>query len=321
MGHRTKNPHCSTGTNQPTSPLGYSFHHNHNSRQIKAAFLKRQYSTRYFVNAMGPQRIIPSSTGTAESPTNSMDHHCEESSASDSSSQGDHNTMNGAGSVPTACNSSVNSDDTQHDASEDDNLEGSRHIPTSASVLASIANSSHITSESELARIQQLEKKRTALRNQRFSLEQRLYEFCGKHAESGPVDDPCQMVTEWHWKDTTTGLRVIYSGPLNELNQPHGSNGELKFSDGQVYVGDVRLGLRAGQGRNTWADGQQYVGEWKANSRNGKGTHVWPDGRKVSGQWQDGHLDGKVYFSWPNGATYDGLVRKGKKNGRGACHT
>jgi hypothetical protein len=91
----------------------------------------------------------------------------------------------------------------------------------------------------------------------------------------------------------------------------------MKFSDGQVYRGDVRNGIRCGSGSNHWMDGQDYSGEWKGNSRDGRGTHTWPDGRKVAGQWTEGHLNGKVYFSWPNGATFDGTCLMGKKHGRG----
>lgn len=195
------------------------------------------------------------------------------------------------------------------------------HVTTPSTAGSTRSGNGSISGESETNRLQELEQKRMALRHQRFSLEQRLYEFCGKHTEGmSPIsisDHPCRHVRDWAWRDAQSGLRVIYSGPLNDFDQPHGPQGRLQFADGQVYVGDVQNGVRSGHGRNTWKDGQDYTGEWKDNSRNGRGTHVWPDGRKVSGQWEDGHLNGKVYFSWPNGATYDGMVRKGKKHGRG----
>eukprot|EP00934_Nitzschia_sp_Nitz4_P007364 Nitzschia sp. Nitz4//scaffold1_size375055//178001//179534//NITZ4_000271-RA/size375055-processed-gene-0.359-mRNA-1//1//CDS//3329541030//7354//frame0 len=253
---------------------------------------------------MGPQAFDHSSTSNS-----TLMHLPSEdfySPGSRTSSQ-DSNTMEGAGSIPTVCNSSIDSDESDS--------------PLSRKVYSSLASNSVIScSESELARIQELEKKRMALRNQRFRLEQHLSEFCGKYAEASPVTGDLTFVRSFEWRDETTGLRVIYSGHINEHSQPHGANGELKFADGQLYTGDVRGGLRCGQGQNVWADGQHYVGEWKSNSRNGRGTHTWPDGRKVSGEWLDGHLNGKVYFSWPNGATYDGMVQKGKKHGRG-IHT
>ena len=182
--------------------------------------------------------------------------------------------------------------------------------------------SSRSDNSQDLSRLQQLEQKRLALRSQRFNLEQRLYEFCGKHAEDGPVvesplNKPTRYVLDFEYQQA--GVKCRYSGPLNEQDEPHGSNGILRFLDGQVYRGDLKDGQRWGGGSNSWTDRQEYTGEWKANSRNGRGTHTWPDGRKVAGQWKEGHLHGKVYFSWPNGATFDGTCKMGKKDGRGEC--
>ncbi len=239
-------------------------------------------------------------------------------STSTSCNTDDQNTMTGAASIPTACNSSVDDESSWGRSSASDLTAKTKQAVTTPSTTDSTRSGNF---ECDLVRLQELERKRLALRHQRFNLEQRLSEFCGKHAEGGspitPTGRPCQNVLDFQWKDTSTGLKVVYTGQLNEFGQPHGSQGRLQFADGQVYMGDVRNGYRAGQGRNSWPDGQDYVGEWKKNSRNGRGTHVWPDGRKVSGLWLDGHLNGKVYFSWPNGATYDGMVRKGKKHGRG----
>lgn len=226
-------------------------------------------------------------------------------------------TMTGANSIPTASSSSVSSDESPKSVLDmSDNLMSntetshflSSHVPPRSSV------------KPELQRIKELEQKRLVLRHQRFSLEQRLFEFCGKHSEGNPEPPskkPARRVLDLTWKETVSAIRVVYSGPVNERDEPHGSDGLMNFSDGQVYRGDVRNGIRCGSGSNSWVDGQDYSGEWQANSRHGRGTHTWPDGRKVAGQWTEGHLNGKVYFSWPNGATFDGTCRMGKKHGRG----
>lgn len=148
----------------------------------------------------------------------------------------------------------------------------------SISILDSPLSSQSFTRtcvEPELRRIKELEQKRLALRHQRFSLEQKLYEFCGRSRESGgngpsilmspetPVmgkgqvtgapsrtsnnrDTGCKHVLDFPWKEESSGVRVIYSGPVNERGQPHGSDGILKFSDGQVYRGDICNGIRYG---------------------------------------------------------------------------
>mmetsp|Transcript_125882 Transcript_125882/g.187889 ORF Transcript_125882/g.187889 Transcript_125882/m.187889 type:complete len:549 (+) Transcript_125882:152-1798(+) len=242
-------------------------------------------------------------------------------SESSSSSFADHHTMAGAGSLPTS-SSSISSEDSPTSVADMNSSVANGSIASSeAPTLGTMSICTRSTSaEPDLSRIHELEQKRLALRHQRFSLEQRLYEFCGKHVDGTGPPLPCRHVMDMPWKDKASGNRLMYSGPVNDQDEPHGNDGLMKFSDGQVYRGDVRNGLRCGAGVNSWGDGQEYNGEWKQNSRNGRGTHTWRDGRRVCGQWQEGHLNGKVYFSWPNGATYDGMVLKGKKHGRGV-HT
>ncbi|CAJ1970296.1 unnamed protein product [Cylindrotheca closterium] len=170
--------------------------------------------------------------------------------------------------------------------------------------------------------LSQLEQKRLALRNQRFSLEQRLYEF-GTHYSINFESDtrkPNRQVQDMKWQDKKTGMSVLYSGPLTEEEEPHGS-GVLKFLDGQIYEGEIWHGVRCGHGTNTWPDGQNYCGEWSENSRNGKGRHSWevPGGgqKVVTGEWRRGRLHGRISFSWPDGSSFDGIAMNGKRHGRG----
>lgn len=168
-------------------------------------------------------------------------------------------------------------------------MTGARSVEktTPATVVNTPSTAGSTNADSELARLRDLEQKRLVLRQQRFSLEQRLYEFCGSFADS-PVTGGGRHVENFDFENCK------YTGPLNEASKPHGTSARLEFKDGQVYEGSVENGLRVGHGRNTWTDGQVYVGEWMNNSRNGRGTHQWPDGRKVCGTWKDGHLNGKV---------------------------
>lgn len=152
--------------------------------------------------------------------------------------------------------------------------------------------------ESGLSRLRELELRRLQLRQQRFSLEQRLYEFCGSTGCSSSTTTPRMESPNMGGKHVVKDVSFElykYTGPLHqELGIPHGSNARIEFVDGQIYEGSVEQGVRSGHGRNLWKDGQSYVGEWKNNSRNGRGTHQWPDGRKACGTWKDGHLNGKV---------------------------
>ena len=41
------------------------------------------------------------------------------------------------------------------------------------------------------------------------------------------------------------------------------------------YIGELKDGLRNGQGTYTFADGTKYVGEWQDGKRNGQGTYTF----------------------------------------------
>jgi hypothetical protein len=88
----------------------------------------------------------------------------------------------------------------------------------------------------------------------------------------------------------------------------------LTYEDGSTYYGEVKDGLRQGQGTmagsdggnyvDEWKNGQQhgygtrndtvrcikYVGEWKDGMKHGQGTTIDSAGTKYSGGWKDGHL-------------------------------
>jgi hypothetical protein len=49
-------------------------------------------------------------------------------------------------------------------------------------------------------------------------------------------------------------------------------------SDGIIYKGEWRAGLKDGKGIQIWAEGDIYKGEWRSNKRSGFGIHLWPDG-------------------------------------------
>jgi hypothetical protein len=174
-----------------------------------------------------------------------------------------------------------------------------------------------------ITRLQELERKRSVVRDRRFDLEQRLHNFrrvalvpTTTSEEEEGNQGGSKTVVNWKYK-TGKQKTILYTGRLNATGQPHDENALLRFGDDQVYKGGVRNGKRHGSGTNQWPDGQTYSGEWYYDSRNGRGTHIWKDGRNVTGTWKNGHLHGKVYFRWPNGAVFDGSACMGKKEGKG----
>ena len=115
------------------------------------------------------------------------------------------------------------------------------------------------------------------------------------------------------------GRAVCYDGTIIEGFFLDGNVDERKpctvtYTDGCVYVGTLRLGLRHGDGIMTapsgsrydgrWVDGtlavgevvihnedgSVYTGHWRNGRRSGRGKLVNPDGTELSGIWEKGKL-------------------------------
>ena len=57
-----------------------------------------------------------------------------------------------------------------------------------------------------------------------------------------------------------------------------------------TYTGEMKNGVRHGQGTYTYADGYKYVGEFKDGLKNGRGAFISPDGEKRVGEWVYGNF-------------------------------
>ena len=61
---------------------------------------------------------------------------------------------------------------------------------------------------------------------------------------------------------------------------------EITFTDGSIYVGEVKNDIPHGQGTDTSADGTKYVGGgFKNDSFHGQGTYTSADGAEGTGQY------------------------------------
>ena len=133
-----------------------------------------------------------------------------------------------------------------------------------------------------------------------------------------------------------------YKGPFNAQGLPHGSDGVMKWTNGDVYEGNFVNGARNGEGWLHFADGSYYFGDWADNLMHGCGTRRFPNGNTYRGSYKRGKRDGKeghfefvngnVYegefeddmfhgqgiFTYKNGVTYQGGFCKGKRQGNGA---
>ena len=88
--------------------------------------------------------------------------------------------------------------------------------------------------------------------------------------------------------------------------------GEVKFPNGEKYVGELKEGQPHGQGTFIWPNGEKYVGEWQNGQRNGHGRFFWPDGDKYVGQFRNNKKHGQGTLTYANGRQYVGEFKDGQ---------
>ena len=85
--------------------------------------------------------------------------------------------------------------------------------------------------------------------------------------------------------------------------------GSMEFSDGRIYTGEWKNGLRHGNGTSTLPDGSNYTGKWKNDDANGFGTMISIHNSvsvKYEGNFKNGFIDGSGSVTLPDGRTYSG---------------
>uniref|UniRef100_A0A7N0UDF3 1-phosphatidylinositol-4-phosphate 5-kinase n=1 Tax=Kalanchoe fedtschenkoi TaxID=63787 RepID=A0A7N0UDF3_KALFE len=129
-----------------------------------------------------------------------------------------------------------------------------------------------------------------------------------------------------------------YSGSL--LGDVPEGPGRYVWSDGCVYEGEWRRGMRHGNGKIQWRSGASYEGEfsggyihgtgtyigsdkttysgrWRLNVKHGLGYQVYPNGDAFEGSWIQGTPEGPGKYTWTNGNIYLGNMKGGKMSGKG----
>jgi curved DNA-binding protein CbpA len=106
-----------------------------------------------------------------------------------------------------------------------------------------------------------------------------------------------------------------------EYDKPEKSNltfGTYNYSDGCVYVGEVKDSIPNGKGTYTWSNGDKYVGDFKDGLQNGQGITYYKNGDKYEGAFNLGLKTGYGVYTCADGSKYAGEFRNGIRNGRGA---
>jgi len=82
--------------------------------------------------------------------------------------------------------------------------------------------------------------------------------------------------------------------------------GEFKYSNGKIYNGYLKDGLREGPGIFTATSGQKDIAEYHLDKLHGCGKGEYADGNSYWGEYQDGKKEGYGTFEWANGVRYIG---------------
>lgn len=84
------------------------------------------------------------------------------------------------------------------------------------------------------------------------------------------------------------GDATIEGAFVLDANQTtYSGNGKVSWTNGDVYVGELKEGYRMGNGRMEWTSGDRYEGQWRSNLRHGKGTLTWKSGDSWTGNFKE----------------------------------
>ena len=92
--------------------------------------------------------------------------------------------------------------------------------------------------------------------------------------------------------------------------------GKKVWSNGKVYIGDFKNGLRDGSGISE-LNGYKYNGEWKEDLLHGQGKFIFKSGDVYEGELKDGKYNGQGKYIWKDGSVYEGEWKDGEQHGLG----
>lgn len=196
--------------------------------------------------------------------------------------------------------------------------------------------------QSSMIRLHELELKRNVLRHQRFSLEQRLYNFCSASPSFvGRSKQPMDAIVSQH--STKQQHQISLPAPLEEGEEEEAVSSHQKkvinwsFSTDDyplaeamalqspalppqtvIYTGYLNVTGRPhdDDGVLQFADGQIYKGSVREGERHGWGTNKWPEnGQTYSGEWRHNSRCGMGTHTWKD-KTVTGMWKDGHLHGQ-----
>ncbi len=106
--------------------------------------------------------------------------------------------------------------------------------------------------------------------------------------------------------------RYIQEGSARLLT----GEGEMQWTNGDVFKGRLQRGQRIGIGEMTWANGQTYRGNWADDTPSGEGALRFANGDVYEGVVSKGIPNGQGLMKYASGDSYIGTFVNGKAQGR-----
>lgn len=180
--------------------------------------------------------------------------------------------------------------------------------PMPGDVYGAVCSNCKRKEESERIRASQIEAQKNKQAAERARAEERAMDwrtytdrFGNKVRVSGKTGDFQVKMFFWGWMGSS------YKGNI-----------EIRYPNGDLYVGGVHGSLFHGKGKMTWKKtGNSYEGDWVYDHQTGKGRFTWASGDYYEGDFVDGKRTGKGKYVWPNGCYYEGDFVDGNFNGYG----
>lgn len=92
----------------------------------------------------------------------------------------------------------------------------------------------------------------------------------------------------------------------------------LNHPNGDTYFGDIRAGIREGQGMLKYSLGDTYQGGFKDDLPDGEGQMNFRVGDRYIGDFKEGKMHGQGVLSMADKSTYTGYFENGKMQGMGS---
>ena len=145
-----------------------------------------------------------------------------------------------------------------------------------------------------------------------------------KEAERARAEE---RAMDWRTYTDRFGNKVRVSGKTGDfqvkmffwgwMGSSYKGNIEIRYPNGDLYVGGVHGSLYHGKGKIIWNDGSSYEGDWVYNHKNGKGKYTWANGAYYEGDFVDGNFNGYGIRVYSDGYRYEGQFKDDKRHGKG----